>query len=294
MSGSAWRVRVPPHCPFYGNDTVNNVLEFLGMAVSVLLLIHESTRDSEQFPCLLVLGDNTSAISWLFKSSRITKSSQYYHVVKHIARHVALAVTEGQSQLCSQHLAGSYNVIADLLSFEGGCRSAVNPLTADCPPDDILTHRIHQFHHQIIPDGFNIQPLPIDIEYFVLSTMRIIARSWSREQSLRTSGSTGTGDDGFHLQENGDWGVTLCSIQYPRTASDCSWEGVSSCTAETTTLTEKVELIQSVRNKWYRRLLEMPLAAWHRRSGNVGGRAPSTSRTESMAVDRSTPEFEHC
>ena len=196
--------------------------------------------------------------------------------------------------MCSQHIAGSSNSIADLLSFEGKCRSSTNPATVDCPPDDILTLRIHQIHYQIIPDGFDIQPLPAEIESFVLSTMLIIARSWSRGQSRQMNELTSTGGDGLPSQESGDWGVTRGSIQYPRTASDCSWEGVLSCTAKPTTLTERVELIQSVRNRWYRRLLEMPLAAWHRRSGNVEGRAPSTSRTESMVEDRSTPEFDHC
>jgi hypothetical protein len=294
LSGSAWRIKVPHTCAFYGDDSVNNVLEFLGMAVSVLLLLKEAKRDEEPFPCLLVLGDNTSAISWLFKSGRIARSSRYYQAVKSIARHVALAVTEGQGQLCSQHIAGSSNSIADLLSFEGRCRSSINPATVDCPPDDILTLRIHQFHHQIIPSGFDIQPLPTEIESFVLSTMQIIARSWSRGQSHPTSELTDIGGDGSTSQTSGDWGVTPGSIQYPRTANDCSWEGASSCTAEHTTLTERVELIQSVRNRWYRRLLEMPLAAWHRRSGNVEGRAPSMSRTESMVEDRSTPEFDHC
>jgi hypothetical protein len=255
------------------------------MAISVLLLLLESKQEGEQFSCLLVLGDNTSAISWLFKSGRIARSSRYYPVVKSIARPLALAVTEGQAQLCSQHLARTSNSIADLKSFEGKCRFSTNPMTIDCPPDDILTLCIHQLHHQIIPDGFNILPLPTKIESFALSTMRIIARSWSRGQSHQTSESTGTGDNGFHLQESGDWGVTHGSIQYPKTASACSWKGASSCTAEPTTLIERVELIQSVRNKWYRRLLEMPLAAWHR--------CPSTSCTESMVADRSTPEFDH-
>ena len=293
LSGSAWRVKVPHACSFYGDDSVNNVLEFLGMAVSVLLLLKEAKCDAEPFPCLLVLGDNTSAISWLFKSGRIARSSRYYQAAKSIARYVALAITEGQGQLCSQHIAGSSNSIADLLSFEGRCRSSINPATVDCPPDDVLTLRIHQLHHQIIPNGFDIQPLPTEIESFVLSTMRIIARSWSRGQSHPTSELTDIGGDGSTSQTSGDWGVTRGSIQYPRTANDCSWEGALSCTAEHTTLTERVELIQSVRNRWYRRLLEMPLAAWHRRSGNVEGRAPSTSRTESMVEDRSTPEFDH-
>ena len=79
LHGNAWRVQVPQDCPFYGDDSINNVLEFLGMAISVLLLIDEAHEDEEKFPCLLVLGDNTSAISWLFKSGKVPRSSRYYH-----------------------------------------------------------------------------------------------------------------------------------------------------------------------------------------------------------------------
>ena len=43
---------------------MNNILEFLGMVISVLLLIKESI--DVDHPCLLALGDNTSAVGWLF------------------------------------------------------------------------------------------------------------------------------------------------------------------------------------------------------------------------------------
>ena len=290
LSGTAWRIKVPRDCPFYGDDTVNNVLEFLGMAVSVLLLIKEAQADNEGHPCLLVLGDNTSAISWIFKSGRISRVSKYYKAVKMIARHIARSTLSAAVQVCSQHLAGTTNTVADLLSFEGSCRSKEEPLTKDCPPNDILTQRIHTYHSQIIPSGFEIRPLPHEIESFALSVMRIAAKSWTRKEKQPMSEATDIYADGKPSLSIGVWDPTPGSIRYPMTRNDCSWQGDLSCDTGPSTSTHRVVLLRSVRDPWYRRLFEMPLAAWHRRSGNVDGPAPSTSRTESMIQDRCTPE----
>ena len=289
IKGTAWRIRVPSSCSFYGDDSVNNVLELLGMAISVLLLLKEARDDAEKFPCLLVLGDNTSAISWLYKSGRVPRSSRYYPIVKAIARRIALEVTKGSAQLCSQHIAGSMNVIADLLSFEGRCRQQTNPLTEDCPPNDALTHRILNHHSQIVPSGFKIQRLPREVESFAFSMMLTIAKSWSPKENRPTSGTTGTGGDGELSSEIGGWAEMPSSIRYPESMSEYYWLEDSSCHAVYSTSIDRARLLQSVRNQWYRRLFEMPLAAWHRRSGNVDGRAPSTSRSESMAKDRFIP-----
>ena len=290
LSGNAWRLRVPQDCNFYGDDSVNNVLEFLGMAISILLLLHEARQSGESFPCLLVIGDNTSAISWLFRSGRVPRSSRYYAIVKSIARKVATEVTDSRAQLCSQHIAGSMNKISDLLSFEGYCRSYSNPLTKDCPPDDILTQRILIHHSQIVPDGFKIRRLPSEVELFALSTMQIIARSWSQESSHPTKETTDIGEDGKNSSGGAGLGMTLSSIRYQEEKNASSWPEASSCCAEYSTSTDRADLLQSVRNQWYRRLCEMPLAAWHRRLGGPIGRAPSTSRTESMVKDRCTPK----
>ena len=69
----AQRVRVPETFSFWGHDLVNNMLEFLGMAVSILLLIREA--GGENCPCSLALGDNTSATGWLHRSRRLSKTS---------------------------------------------------------------------------------------------------------------------------------------------------------------------------------------------------------------------------
>ena len=288
MNGRAWRLRIPRECAFYGDDSVNNVLELLGMAISVLLLLEEAKEGSENFPYLLVMGDNTSAIAWLFKSGRVPRSSRYYPIVKSIARHIAPEVTRGKAQLCSQHIAGATNVISDLLSFEGKCRQHTNPLTEDCPPNDILTKRILLYHSQIVPSGFKVRTLPPKIESFALSILRTIGKSWSRKGSPRTNGTTDTGDDGGPSSETGGWEATSYSIRYPATSKDHYWLEDSSCHVVHSTSTDRERLLQSVRSQWYRRLFEMPLAAWHRRLGNVAGRAPSTSRSESMVRDRST------
>ena len=293
LKGKAWRIKIPKECAFYGDDSVNNVLELLGMAISVLLLLDEAKNDGERFPCLLVLGDNTSAISWLFKSGKVPRSSRYYPIVKSIARRIAIEVTKNQAQLCSQHIAGSMNTISDLLSFEGRCRQYVNPLTEDCPPDDVLTNRILIHHSQIVPIGFKIQRLPPEIESFAFSTLLTIGISWSRKGSHLTKETTDTGDGGELLSRIGDWATTPSSIQYPATKKDYYWLEDSSCHVERSTSTpDRANLLRSVRNQWYRRLFEMPLAAWHRRLGNVDGQAPSTSRSESMVKDRYIPGLE--
>ena len=294
LGGFAWRIRVPKNAPFYGDDSANNVLEFLGMAVSILLLLRESRQADEKFPCLLVLGDNTSAISWIFRSGKIPKNSAYRAPVKHIARHIALQTLSEKAKVCSQHIAGETNTVADLLSYEGGDRGeTINPLTKDCPPNDVLTNRLHSSHSQLIPTGFQIQQLPEEIESFVLSSMQIISKSWDQKGRQHSKRGTGTGGDGALSSTNGGWEATPTSIRYPVSKKDFSSQEGSSPTIASITSTRKVKLLRSVRGQWYRELFSMPLALWHRRSGNVEGAAPSTSRTESMLRDRCIPESVH-
>jgi hypothetical protein len=153
LRGRAWRIRVLCDCPFYGDDTVNNVLEFLGRAISVLMLLKEAAEDQEDHPCIPALGDNTSAVSWIFRSGRIANTSRYYPTVKFIARTIASRALTVGAQICLQHLAGVMNIVAVLLSFEGDCRGTTNPITVDCPPDDVLTERVHKFYLQVVPSG---------------------------------------------------------------------------------------------------------------------------------------------
>lgn len=115
--GAAWRLRIPSWAAFYNDDTVNNVLEFLAMAVNILVMLQEAK--DERHPCLLALGDNTSTVGWLYRSSSIGPSLVYFQTVQLVARKIAESAMDAEAQINPQHLGGETNLIADMLSFAG-------------------------------------------------------------------------------------------------------------------------------------------------------------------------------
>jgi len=238
----------------------------------------------------MALGDNTLAIAWIYKSSRVKKSSNYYPAVKYISRTLALRSIESNAKICSQHVAGKRNAVADVLSFSGSVRGQTNALTHDNPPNDILTSRFHRYYSQVIPIGFQILPLPEEIESFAYSVLQIMLKSWSREGKRQTRRQTDSGDVGEDSWRIGGSGATVSLMKYPEIAKDSYWQEGLSSQSDIPTSISRAELLADVRDQWYQRLFAMPLAAWHRCLGNVEGPAPSTSRTESMAQDRSTPD----
>jgi hypothetical protein len=59
---------IPKSSIIYGHRKINNFLKFLSMAISNVFLA--SMVDTvEPFPCVLALGDSTSAIGWLSNTS---------------------------------------------------------------------------------------------------------------------------------------------------------------------------------------------------------------------------------
>jgi hypothetical protein len=63
LSGRAWRLRIPAASPLRGDSRMNNVLEFLAMAISIWLQVLDTPDDQD---CILALADSTSAIGWLY------------------------------------------------------------------------------------------------------------------------------------------------------------------------------------------------------------------------------------
>jgi hypothetical protein len=53
---------MPKSSPIHGVGVANNVVEFLGMMVTVWLVIIECAEQGSKQDCILALGDNTSAI----------------------------------------------------------------------------------------------------------------------------------------------------------------------------------------------------------------------------------------
>ena len=72
VTGFAWRIRIPQKSIIYGSNRVNNLLEFLGMAINILLEIKDCNRGGQD--CILALGDNTSAVGWLHNTAKLGSS----------------------------------------------------------------------------------------------------------------------------------------------------------------------------------------------------------------------------
>jgi hypothetical protein len=84
LSGRAWRLRIPRTSPIFGHPGVNNLLEFLGMAINIWLACLESGGEEH---CILAIGDNTSAIGWLHNSSRLDTKWDAHQVERVLSPH---------------------------------------------------------------------------------------------------------------------------------------------------------------------------------------------------------------
>jgi len=71
FSGRAWRI--PKKSALYGDCVANNFLEFPAMVVTIWLVKIECDQKGLKQECILGVGDNTSAICWLFKTKGIKK-----------------------------------------------------------------------------------------------------------------------------------------------------------------------------------------------------------------------------
>ena len=109
------------------------------------------------FPCILAIGDSTSAIGWLFKSSKLSTLPGHQHDAHlFVARKLATELIDHDAYIASQHIkGGELNVVADLLSFSGtGERENPHPLAHDNPPNDVLTQRFRTDLTEQGPENF--------------------------------------------------------------------------------------------------------------------------------------------
>jgi hypothetical protein len=214
LSGRAWRIRIPESSPLYCLDIANNVLEFLGMMVTIWLLLVECEEDGSEQACILALGDNTSAIGWLYKLGKLPPDSPYYKAVQLIARKLARLVTGSPHCLASQHIKGDKNTVSDLLSFAGDTRGEAHPLAPDYPSDRVLTERFHSCLPQLIPAGFSISPLPSEISSFVILALRTLESCLTPSKNPPTRTKTGFGVVGPRSAPRPDSTLTLSSLSY--------------------------------------------------------------------------------
>ena len=260
-SGRAWRIRIPKASVLYGSALINNLLEFIAMAVNIWL----ECLESEANDCMLSLGDNTSAVGWLHNSSRLDVKLVAHEAHLVVARHVALLVLNSSCCLASQHIQGDLNTIADLLSFAGGITRAGgkrHPIAFDDPPNDILTKRFHLCYSEQIPESFKISQLPSEISSWVLSVLRIAASSLTAGSKAATSPTTGPGAAGSASATKQEKALTLSSLNYPQSDKNFSSDPSLPAFVQHNGRKEAEQLQASVKSQWSRALCAKPQATF--------------------------------
>jgi hypothetical protein len=285
LDGRAWRVRIPKSSPIYGQSTVNNFLEFLGMVVNVWLMCSTFTEESE---ALLAVGDNTSAIGWMFRSSKVPKESLYYAALQMGARKLATLVIDSKHCLASQHTKGQANLVADLLSWSGDVRGAPHPLASDDPSDAELTLRFHSHLPQLIPATFEISPLPNDILSWVTLALQTVESSWIQNRKRDTKPATEFGDDGSITVPSPETLTTRTSLRYPTTPSTSSFEP-SSASIDGLNGVSQADWKDDIKSHWSQALSALPQAVWLRRFGTISNQVPFTSRGAKTCILQSKP-----
>jgi hypothetical protein len=275
LTGRAWRFLIPPTSPIFGSKVVNNLLEFLGMVIGIWLICLDSTTSSE---CILALGDNTSAIGWLFKSGSVDPHSVTFPAIQVVARKLGSLMTTSPHCLASQHIKGVHNTVSDYLSYSGTARGKPHPLAADNPSDHILTQRFHALLPSQIPPTFNISPLPNMILSWVSQVLQIVESSLIRSKRPPTKIPTGSGAAGNTTAPLLGSTITPSSLSYLPSKKKSSSAPSSSSIAMPPGI-QTANLQAAVANQWSVALCALPQAAWLRRFGSIMNQAPSTSRT---------------
>ena len=115
--GRAWHIRIIRILA--GDMRFNNLLfELIGMAVTIKLLLRDRD-DGDPFPCILTFGDSTTAIRWIFNTSRLSVDKPCHEAHHMVAREIVHGTMSHNACLAGQHLKGTANVVSDLLSYDG-------------------------------------------------------------------------------------------------------------------------------------------------------------------------------
>jgi hypothetical protein len=101
------------------------------MVVNVWLECKDVT---DEFECILALGDSTSAIGWLFSMSSFPANSPAHKAHHLTARQLARLLINHNHCLASQHLNGKLNIL--LLT----CSPLWGTVGGDLTPSPLTTH----------------------------------------------------------------------------------------------------------------------------------------------------------
>jgi hypothetical protein len=226
----------------------------------------------------LALGDNTSAIGWLFTLSKFASSSIAHTAHLRVACQLATLVLENNHCLASQHLKRTLNIVADFLSFDGSSREKLHPLAFDSPTDTVLTQRFHTMPAQI-PENFLISPLPSKILSWI-AVIRQTHESYVKADKRRqTNPKTKADVDGSDSATEPASKLTPSSLLY-HSAKSTSSPNPSSTAIKQLNGLNTVNLQATVNGQWLQALCARPQATWLCCFGSVSNKAPFTSKTQ--------------
>jgi hypothetical protein len=261
----------------------------MGMAISIWLECLVPTDNAE---CILSLGDNTSAVGWLFRSSHVDPTSLSFDAIQLVARTVATLIMESPHCIASQHIKGEHNVVSDLLSFENSDRGYLHPLAYDSPADNVLTKRFHLFLPTQIPPGFTISPLPSGILSWITLVLQVAESSLTAAKKRQTKAKTEFGDAGSTSARAVVSELTPSSLLYTPASKNSSCDPSSASIARLNGL-GMVNLQEAVARPWLAALCGLPQAVWLRRSGTITGQplAPREQHQPASCVPCAPPRL---
>ena len=198
-----------------GHPGINNLLEFLGMAINIWVQCLDPSRDQD---CILALGDITSAIGWVHKTANLEQDWGAHDAHLMVSRKIAELVIKFECCLATQHIAGKMNVVADLLSYAGEVqrRSGAHPIACDDPPNDVLTTRFLSQYPALVPVNFTISQLPKEILCWatqVLQTTTLSVIAAKKDEMRKRTGSGGDGLDTFNTPTFKLTPTSLCYLE---------------------------------------------------------------------------------
>ena len=148
-----------------GRGTIN-FLEWLEMQVNILLgFLFSNIAKGD---CLLPLGDNTSAIGWLYE---VGFDDGTHSVQQDMSQDFCHKMIEEDCVLYPYHIPGIWNILADSLS----CDFHLN--------DIILTHFLQILCSLQILTNFKIIQLPPEITSFILSSLERLPKRQHAQQT---------------------------------------------------------------------------------------------------------------
>jgi hypothetical protein len=137
LQGHGWCLCIPKLSPIYGSNLVNNLLELLALVIGIWLICLDKTALEE---CILTVGDNTSAISWLYKSGWMPTTLATYTAIQLVAHKLGSLLMTSLTILHPSTSKG--NTTLSQISFH-----MPHPLA----PDDPSNHKLTQCFHDTLP-----------------------------------------------------------------------------------------------------------------------------------------------